>query len=266
MRNDHAIFGAVMGRFSARIQNPRARRLLLLVVYSFLLVMTLASTAVISGLLLLSQKTVGDRLAEVSDVIAGGTAVLAVIAGLIAIQAYAAATGLPRLELQVLFSGSEKNKPIFRAGVAAEGILEMAPLPGKANAIISLRNRSKYAARSVVVTVEISSIAVRPDAEFSPSDEWVAFSLPDSRSMKSDLMIQWDSGADGMVHGGASRRLPDLNLGSLRHHPDWPSAEFRIQVLADGGYRRKIVLPILFVKDGDCSPEEARTSKVSDWI
>jgi len=250
------------------VRNSRIRRWMLLVAYSALLVVVLAVMLVVSVGFFHSKELLSDKLAEVADVIAGGTAVLAVIAGLVAIQAYAAATGLPKLEIQVWFETSEKNRPIFRIRDIGNGLFETIPL-SQTRALISLRNRSHYGARNVVVTIKLESIAADANdilsATGTAADEWKTFSFPDAAFGERELVVQWQSSPDVIFHGGAYRRLPDLDLGLLRYSSSWPPPEMVAELFADGGYRRCVRFTIGFVDEG-APVAHIRDRKVREWL
>src|SRR5262249_5439083 len=94
-------------------QDSRGQRRLLPGTYSVLLLAVAGGTAAVAVTLLSSHGGSADHLAEVGDAFAGGTLLLALLAGAVAVQAYAYASGLPRLMFQVQFEFSEPNKPVF---------------------------------------------------------------------------------------------------------------------------------------------------------
>jgi hypothetical protein len=248
------------------INGVRIRRTALLTAYSVLLIAVLVAMIITSLLTLTAKGVLADKLSEVADVIGSGTAVLAVLAGLIAIQAYAAATGLPKLEVQVWFSASEKNRPVFRARRVQSGMLEVSSSsPPQTKAIISLHNRSHYSAKSVTVVLRFSSITNNFNGD-AMGDGWESFEFPDARFGLKDLTVQWTAGADGLVHGGASRRLPDLQLGSLAHDPSWTPPKLSVEMIADGGYRRQVELDIHFLDEDTGGFLDGGPSKSKDWI
>lgn len=233
------------------LQDTRVRRKLLLAIYSLLLVMALTAILLISNLLLLSKANLSDRLAEVADVIAAGTAVLGVLAGLVALQAYAAATGLPNLEVQVWFSTSAKNMPVFLAEEVSADILQTTEPSQQTTATISLHNKSSYSARDPVVTVKISPILSSLNGRLPLGGEWIPFQLPDESLGSREMVIQWDGGAGNIIHGHSLRRLPDLQLGALSCHRSERPPQMRVDIMADGGYRRHADLRLSFLSDRD---------------
>jgi len=227
--------------------------------------LVLLAMALVSIDFLSSSSDLSDRLAEVADVIAGGTAALGVVAGLIAIQAYAAATGLPKLEVQIWFAASEKNNPVFRARRTPAGLLEAALPAEQTTAAVSLRNRSHYSANGVVVIVKLSSVMSGLDSRSSFGDKWTVFEFPDIALGSKELVVQWDSGADGVIHGGAGRRLPDLRLGPLSCTDSWAQPMLEVEIIADGGYHRAVQMPVYFLEDGQQLAGDSATAKSREW-
>jgi hypothetical protein len=103
--------------------NSRLRRWLLLRTYILVLIAVAAIACVLTGTVLSSKASLSDRLAEAGDVLAGGTLALALLAGLVALQAYASATGLPDLKLQILFGISDLNELMFEIELVEEQVM-----------------------------------------------------------------------------------------------------------------------------------------------
>ena len=90
------------------------RRRVLLLTYTAVLLVVMSATIIFVVLILSNQHdALADRTAETADVVAGSTLLLAFIAALIALQAYAAVTGLPSLKIQLRFSGGTKMLQSF---------------------------------------------------------------------------------------------------------------------------------------------------------
>lgn len=249
------------------LHDTRARRKVLLSIYSLLLIAALAAILLISSLVLMSKMSLSDRLAEVADIIAGGTAVLAVLAGLVALQAYAAATGLPNLEVQVWFSRSAKNMPVFLAREASAGVLETVNPSDQTTAMISLRNRSVYSARDPIVIVRISSVISNDSRGYQLGDEWSLFEFPDDPLGNREMVVQWDGGLGAIIHGHSSRRLPDLRFGSLSYDRLWQPPKMRVEIIADGGYRRHVDLPLFFLSDSGSEVDlGSRRTTAQEWL
>ena len=76
-------------------------------------VITLA-TVILTIIALTSSTDTANRLAAVGDVLVGATLLLAAIAALVALLAYAVSTGLPNLKISIEFDFSKPNDRRFR--------------------------------------------------------------------------------------------------------------------------------------------------------
>lgn len=125
---------------------------MLLTLYSALVLAVSAAVAVFVITVLSSPRpSFSDRLAEAGDWLAAGTLALAAIAGLVALQAYAAATGLPRLQLRLEVGASDPNLPVLGTedAVRGEGSTIFWGMGfGFGQIRISLNNASAYSARN----------------------------------------------------------------------------------------------------------------------
>jgi hypothetical protein len=230
--------------------NFRRRRASLLSLYSLFLALVFVAILIAAILAFKSSSSMADRLAEVADIVGIGTALLAVLAGFIALQAYAAATGLPDLKFQVWFGNSRKNYPVLRAHEGQRGFLESTGPPSQARALVTIRNKGRYSARDPLLIIKISPIQCMNSSELHLGDHWRLISFPDVLSADRELVLEWTGGLGGMIHGRSSRRLPDLQLGPLARDPSWPVTRLNVEVVADGAYRRAVDIPIHFVVGG----------------
>jgi hypothetical protein len=232
--------------------------------YGALVFAALAGTAVLAWIPWSHPGHLADRLAETGDVMAGGTLALALIAGLIALQAYAAATGLPDLEFQIWFPFSYANRPVLLAERRYED--ETAPLyvsgPGKQiSAAIRVRNKSGYSAKNPAVIIRLNGMA------FSTDELSSGWSEVDFANTVGTTAVQWDG--TSYIHGWSARRVPRLDLYRLHTVPAWGESKFVVELLADG-YRREIEIPVRFTTDADSDPEWGKELPASDqpprWI
>jgi hypothetical protein len=177
-----------------------------------------------------------DRLAVIANLLSFGILLLALVAGIVALAAYSAATGQPDLSATVLtYRTSEVPDQIVvtalpqaRKPTAAEGNI----------LLIVIENKSGYAARSPAVIVSIKNGCFRREI-FSAGEEWVATG---SNFLGDIYSVQWDGGANYMIHGKSSRQLPRLELEGLSGSD--PLITF--QLLADGFSSEEKTLPVLF--------------------
>jgi hypothetical protein len=229
------------------------------------LIAALIAVLVISGIVLTSKITLSDRLAEAADIIAGGSAFLGVLAGFVALQAYAVTTGLPNLKVQVWFTASSKNVPVFRVREVSRGILETVNPPTQTTAIISLRNESFYSARDPVVVVTLSPVTYGARAEFPHSDGWTSFRLPDESLGSREIIAQWNGAAGSIIHGRAFLRLPELQFGTLSYNQSWQPLRIQVDIIADGGYRRYADLAVTLLGDSS-SDRDSKSITAPDWL
>jgi hypothetical protein len=171
-----------------------------------------------------------------------GTLALALIAGLVALQAYAAATGLPDLEIKLSFPFSHPNQPAFTLAKAELGEA-VARTQSQSLARIFIRNRSNYSAKNPAAVVRINGMAIGPTS-YSASGDWVAIGYYSTLGITE---LQWDGGSTYSIHGHSTRRLPNLNMQGLTYGAT--DASFTVELLADG-YRREINIPVRFMEPG----------------
>jgi hypothetical protein len=233
-------------KFLARKSAANFDRKIILFSYGALLLAIVAIT-VLGGWIALdfTGLKLADRAAVLADVIACSTLMLALIAALIALQAYATATGLPDLRIQVWFSYSLKNRPGFRATLADDGSFMTQAPPEQTVATISVRNISDYSAKNPAVIIRLLAMSC---CAVDQSDGWVVI---DRAADGGATVLQWDGGPMFCVHGGSVRRLPALNLIHVRHVREWGEPLLKVELLADGGYKRTAVLPVDFIQDND---------------
>src|SRR5258707_8330108 len=86
---------------TVRQDSRRQRRAAIAALGLVLAVVTALVALWVNAVLSSSSHTFSDHLAEASAIIAGGTLLLALIAAVVAVMAYAVATGQPDLKLQV---------------------------------------------------------------------------------------------------------------------------------------------------------------------
>lgn len=252
-----------MNRFWLR-SHSRMRRRLVLVAYVILTLGVASITTVLVVALSSSHAKIDERLAEAGDVLSGGTLLLALIAALVALQAFAITTGLPDLQVQVKFGSSDRNRPVFLASTLENGWLQASSPQSQTTANIRLRNQSNYAAQNLAMVVYLRGMAFDAgDSSGCDKDDWWEINSVDGDGVTT---VQWDGGGDFVIHGTSVRRLPDLKLEGLRCVDEPSKASIEIEVLAFPDYRKKVAIPVIFVIDGTpqiCLP--AGDSSY-DWI
>jgi hypothetical protein len=233
-------------RFIAIGGATRLRRKILLLIYNVILV------ALIIGVILSvffvagrSDLSIDKRITSIGDVLGAGTLLLAFLAALIALQAYAVATGLPDLKVQIWFEHSDKNRPVFLATPAVSGELASGLPAGQTAAKISILNSSGYSAKNPAIVVRLNAIGSR----FVESE--TGWSVIDTDKNSDATSIQWDGGTAYSIHGHSIRRLPILDLGKIRHSPELGLPSLTVEMLAEGGYQREVLLPVRFIDSGE---------------
>lgn len=242
-------------RHDSRVQRRAALRL-----YGILLIGAVAVTGAWAWLIWQGSGSTADHLAETGDLLTGGTLALALIAGFVALQAYAAATGLPDLEFQITFGFSLPNRPVLRATSDEYGQFQIAAPFRQIYSTVTVRNMSGYSARNPAVIIRLRAMAFSPSLE---SKGWVDIDFAQTQGVTA---VQWDGG-DYSIHGRSSRRLPGLDFTGLHTIPEWGEPAFVIELLAEGGYRREIEIPVRFIPDDNEWEEEIPASdRPPSWL
>lgn len=116
---------------------------------------------------LTSSAGLADRLAEAGVALGGATLLLAAVAAVVALLAYAASTGLPDIQLSVHFPFSTANNPQFEADTEEGGRLKAKDFK-QIRATILLRNNSGYSARNPAVAIRLDAMASWPVSSGQP--------------------------------------------------------------------------------------------------
>jgi hypothetical protein len=231
--------------------------------YGLLLVAAAAATALLAWRVFPWHRIetgTADRLAETADVLAAGTLVLAILAAFVALQAYAAATGLPDLQVQLTFGFSYPNRPVFRAKLGEDGSSQVAAPFKQVYCIVSVYNKIGYSARNPAVIIRLKGMAFLP----RPDDtKWAEIDFAQTQGATA---VQWDGGNQS-IHGRSSRRLPGLNFTGLQTVPVWGQPVFVVELLAEGGYRKEREIPVRFVpEDSEWETNVPASERPSEWL
>jgi hypothetical protein len=201
-----------------------------------------------------------DRLAEVGDIIAGSTLILAIVAAVVALLAYGASIGLPDLRIQVDFPFSDLNKPSFSSalqengGVQAENFKQL-------RCTVRVRNDSNYSAKNPAIAIRLHNMAFLPDGGQANIRDWVVIQFISTHGV---TVVQWDGGSNYSIHGNSVRTLPDLSLDKLHTIPN-PNPYMDIDILADG-YSKRVRIPVEFKTDlSSCSLNKYADS-AAQWL
>jgi hypothetical protein len=243
-------------RVLARMQDPGTDRLVILGMAGTAVAVTTLAAVILTVIFLTSSADLADRMAEAGVVFAGATLLLAAIAAIVALLAYAVSTGPPNLRLNFNFAFSSPNNPKFEADLQDDGRLKAKRFK-QISAAILLRNDSGYSAKNPAVILRLHAMVFLPDMQIDPVLELSpdfrgpqgAWTVIDSASTNGIIAMQWDGGPAYSIHGHSTRRLPDLRLDNLWAIPEWGTPALIVEILADG-YRKEVFLPVDFIVDG----------------
>lgn len=179
-----------------------------------------------------------DKAVIVNTVIAACALILVGWGVIVALAAYVNTTGSPDLRFELSIYSSKPNRPVLKA---------LPELPGPGGSVrvdrseprvatIAIENKSKYAARNPGVLIEFQNCGLDNDRVGG----WEVISR--SIGTGAVTVIQWDGGADYIIHGRWVRILPSLDFESLTRYGDDP--KLAVNVAADGFEPRKWVIPI----------------------
>jgi hypothetical protein len=245
------------------LRDAGLRRRTFLAATGVAVIVVVLATVLLTVIPLSSFKTTSDRLTWAGDVLVGATLLLAAIAAIVALVAYAVSTGLPDLQFSVQFGDSAPNNPVFEADIQ-DGALRSKVVIGNFGKVL-LRNSSGYSAKNPAVIVRLQTMFFIPRDRVSFEREWASMETADvsdwlarkttdghriAELIEGLTVVQWDGGPTYSVHGHSTRRLPDLQFSDLWHMPDWGEKPvLTFEILAEG-YRRAVDLPVDFIVDG----------------
>jgi hypothetical protein len=244
--------------------DSRLRRLALLTcVFVVIVLIGLLAALAVLGTMLRSAR-LSDRLVEVGDILSGATLILTIVAALVAVLAYAVATGLPDLKVRVSFPFSRPNVPRFQASsVSGNGDIRVNEFK-QVSMTLSVSNESGYSARNPAVIVKLRGMAFL-DQEVGRAKQqgWTVIGFVTTQGITE---VQWDGGGDYSIHGHSVRKLPELWLHQLRKVASWPDPVMEIQLLADG-YSKKASVPVEFMLDDEPrSLSDFEDRIVDEWL
>jgi hypothetical protein len=181
------------------------------------------------------------KITAVNSVVAIASLVVVTLAGVVAVLAYAIASGKPELRATVQFEFSEPNAPRFVLEDEPGGISHLWPLRSFKQLLgqVTLENSSRYAARNPGVRIKFDGIGSLRDL---PGWDTVTFT-----HMVGVTEIQWDGGADRMIHGEWSRKLPTVNLFGTSWIKHVENPTMTVTLVADGLSPKSTVYPIRLI-------------------
>lgn len=188
-----------------------------------------------------------DKITIINTIVATGAYVLVALTLIVALAAYVSATGHPNLSPVITFRFSYPNCPTFRAA----GDFDQRPRWDRIGRLIMeyrqtegevvIANSSKYAARNPGVRVELDGLG-----GMAPQPGWTIIA---QENQIGALKLQWDGGADYIIHGKWSRTLPMLNVKGMYAIKDDPA--FIIYTAADGVAPKRTRIPVVILDEED---------------
>lgn len=193
--------------------------------YGYALALVVLAGIVLGVVVSWSQSKSDDRLAVIANWLAAGTLALAFLAGVVALQAYANASGQPDLKVRVYFI------PVPLDDSKSEWLTELT---------LTVWNDSLYAAKSPGVLLRLEGMATDSQA-LDPG--WSLLAL----KTIGITQFQWDSQVP--IHGRTTR---DIHLDLVRLHKwhrftDEPIAI--VKLMADGYESRDVRFPVPFKEE-----------------
>jgi hypothetical protein len=153
---------------------------------------------------------------------------------IVALAAYASATGSPDLSAMLVFRFSFSNEPTFLYREARGGNERIIEPFRQCEGSLQIANASKYSARNPGVRITLDGLGGIPD---QPGWRVVA-----SENMVGIITLEWDGGADYIIHGRWSRTLPRLDVKGMFALSDNPA--FIVDIAADGFSPKRMRIPV----------------------
>jgi hypothetical protein len=259
------------GRVLDRVlRDAGLRRRTFLAATGVAVIVVVLATVLVTVIPLSSFKTTSDRLTWAGDVLVGATLLLAAIAAIVALVAYAVSTGLPDIRISVEFRDSVPNNPEFLAE-SQDGWLRGIR---RNFCTIWLLNESGYSAKNPAINVGLGTMAFGSEDEslraldskrIPYAKDWEVYDAIHIDDWLGNKQFQWDGGPTYSIHGHSTRRLPDLNFSEWRMLPTRGASPplLTFEILAEG-YRKVVTLPVNFVVDG--KPRYPRERTLPEWI
>ncbi len=177
-----------------------------------------------------------DHVAVINVVVALAAYILVALSVAVALFAYLAATGRPDLHAVIQFNFSYPNEPVFEASDESfpDGTIKLKQYK-QLDGTVYIENRSSYSARNPGVRIELSGIG-----GLNEQPGWASVTYASTVGLTA---IQWDGGADLLIHGKWPRPLPRLDFSDAYVFKHVEPA-LNVTVAADGFKPRVQRIPI----------------------
>jgi hypothetical protein len=184
-----------------------------------------------------------DKLLIINTVVAVGGFVLVAWGVIVALAAYVSATGSPDLSPTITFRFSFPNRPTFSVADKAEWPMSWRTVATyrQVEGEVTITNSSKYSARNPGVRIELDGLG-----GISDQPGWAVVG---SANQIGITRLQWDGGADYIIHGQWSRILPSLNVQGMFAFKDDPA--LIVDIAADGFGPKRTRMPVRILDPDD---------------
>ncbi|MBN0045767.1 hypothetical protein JS756_16970 [Streptomyces actuosus] len=201
-----------------------------------------------------------DRVVLVNTALVIYTCLLTAAAAVVAVLAYRAATGRPELDIEITFSFSFPNEPVFAAASDEDGVFEGRVIADfeQSWARVVMSNASTYAAKNPGVRIELEWLG-----GFAAMEGWESVAFTHGVGVTA---IQWDGGTDSIVHGRWSRVLPSFDLAHARELVPGDST-LVVTIVADGiePVIRRLPVRILTEVEYEVYTEQRARRLAQEW-
>jgi hypothetical protein len=184
-----------------------------------------------------------DLPTRVNTVVAVCAFVLVGATLIVALIAYIAATGQPDLHPELRFRMSFPNQPVLEVYRPGEGRVRQFRPWRQTECQAIVRNKSRFAARNPGVRIELEGLG-----GLKEQDGWTILAWA---NMIGPTAIQWDGGADYLIHGRWSRTLPMLNFQDVFVQDHVESPALIVIVAADGLAPKRLRVPVRVLESDD---------------
>jgi hypothetical protein len=194
-----------------------------------------------------------DKSTVLANVLAFDVVMFGGVAAVVALAAYLDASGKPDLSADLWMRFSEKNDPMLKVDPPGElGTVYVSQAPSVYGELV-IHNASTYAARNPSVVVKLHGLGLHVD-----NGGWDIVSRGNGVGATE---LQWDGGADRMIHGLGPRKLPPLYFNRAFVIPGG-SPGIEVTMYADGTEPTSVTFSVRLVDDEQWSQiMKARASK-----
>ena len=154
----------------------------------------------------------------------------------VALAAYVSATGSPDLSVKLTFQFSSPNEPVFIMNEETDSDATHRVIRSfrQTEGTVTITNASKYSPHNPGIRIQLDGLGgmtVQPG--------WEILSMA---NQVGPALLQWDGGADYIIHGNWSRTLPQLDVKDVFTTKVDPA--FIIDIAADGFGPKRIRIPV----------------------